>query len=191
MTPDRKPVRKAVLPVAGLGTRMLPATKAVPKEMLPLLDKPMIQYAVEECHASGIEEVIFVTGPGKSAIEAHFTADPALEALLKQRGRHKDADAIRLLSRIVRVSFARQEKPLGLGHAVLCAKSLVGREPFVVLLPDVFLLGTRPATAHLIEAYAESAGSVVAVESVPPERISQCGIVAVEEDSPRGHLFRV
>jgi UTP--glucose-1-phosphate uridylyltransferase len=188
---NRKPVRKAVLPVAGLGTRMLPATKAVPKEMLPLLGKPMIQYAVEECRASGIEEVIIVTGPGKSPIEAHFAPDPALEALLDQRGRHEAAEEVRRLSRITRIGFVCQQEPLGLGHAVLCAKSLVGREPFAVLLPDVFLLGPRPATAQLIEARTESGESVVAVESVQPDRISHCGIVGVGQDSARGRLLRV
>lgn len=184
-------VRIAVLPVAGFGTRMLPATKAVPKEMLPILGKPMIQYAVEECRAAGIEEIIFVTSPGKSAIEAHFTRDPALEKLLERRGQKEAAHGIRELSTFARMRFVEQSEPLGLGHAVLCARSLVGREPFAVLLPDVFLLGPRPALRELVDAFAETGASVVTVERVGRERISQCGIVAVDATASGEKLYRV
>lgn len=191
MSGNRNPVRKAVLPAAGLGTRMLPASKAIPKEMLPILNKPMIQYAVEECLASGIEDIIVITSPGKSTIEEHFAADPELESLLDRQGRHDVAEEIRRMSRSVRLNFVPQEQPLGLGHAVLCAKPLVGWEPFAILLPDVFLLGPRPAIAQLIETRADRAASVVAVERIPLERIHQCGIVNIESHSPSERLFRV
>lgn len=191
MALNGRPVRKAVLPAAGLGTRMLPATKAVPKEMLPILGKPMIQYTVDECHASGIEEVIIVTRPGKSLIENYFAADAKLEGLLEHKGQHTVAEEIRQLSRSVHVHFVRQAQPRGLGDAVLSAKPLVGREPFAVLLPDVFLLGTRAATAQLIQARAECRGSVVAVEHIPPQLISQCGIVDVDPNSLLGRKFHI
>lgn len=191
MSAERKPVHKAVLPAAGLGTRMLSATKAVPKEMLPLLGKPMIQYAVEECQAAGIEEVIVVTRPGESAIEKYFAADPELEALLERRKQYDLVEAMRCLSRSVKITFVRQDKPKGLGHAVLCAKPSVEREPFAVLLADVFLLGQQPAIGQLLQAREREVGSLVAVERVLAERISQCGIVAVEKNTPSDRLFRV
>jgi len=162
-----KRVRKAVLPAAGLGTRFLPATKAQPKEMLPLVDKPLIQYVVEECVASGIEHVIIVTGRGKYAIEDHFDAAPELERFLEQRGRKDQAELVRQISNMVRFSYTRQKEPLGLGHAVLAAKDLVGDEPFAVLLGDVIIPGPRPATLQLIEVYESTGTGAIAVEEVP------------------------
>src|SRR6267378_298341 len=147
--PVRK-VRKAVLPAAGLGTRFLPATKAQPKEMLTVVDKPQIQYVVEECVASGIEHIIIVTGKGKNSIEDHFDSAPALEHFLEERGKKDQAEMVRRISDMVQVSYTRQKEPLGLGHAVLVAKDLVGDEPFAVLLGDVLIPGENPATKQLI-----------------------------------------
>src|SRR6266568_4609919 len=175
-----KRVRKAVLPAAGLGTRFLPATKAQPKEMLPLVDKPLIQYVVEECVASGIEHVIIVTGRGKYAIEDHFDAAPELERFLEQRGRKDQADLVRQISNMVRFSYTRQKEPLGLGHAVLVAKELVGNEPFAVLLGDVIIPGPRPATRQLVEVYEATGKGAITVEKVPRERTGLYGIVDVE-----------
>ncbi len=137
-------VRKAVLPAAGLGTRFLPATKAQPKEMLPVVDKPLIQYVAEECVASGIEHIIIVTGKGKNAIEDHFDSAPALEKFLEERGRRDQAEMVRRITNMVQVSYTRQKEPLGLGHAVLVARDLVGEEPFAVLLGDVIIPGNHP-----------------------------------------------
>src|SRR5882672_10605982 len=146
-------VTKAVIPAAGLGTRFLPATKASPKEMLPLVDKPAIQYVVEEAVASGIETVIIVTGRGKNAIEDHFDVAFELEKTLEERGKTEVLDEIRRIANLVRVCYVRQKEPLGLGHAVLAARDLVGDEPFAVLLGDVIIPGPRPATRQLVEVY--------------------------------------
>jgi UTP--glucose-1-phosphate uridylyltransferase len=146
MTDKPKTVRKAVLPVAGLGTRFLPATKATPKEMLPVVDKPVIQYAVEECLAAGIEHVIFVTGRGKSTIEDHFDRSPELEALLESRGKKAHAELVRSIGAGMTFSYTRQNEALGLGHAVLCAAEIVGDEPFAVLLPDMIMHSKVPST---------------------------------------------
>src|SRR6201984_2838197 len=148
-----KKVRKAVLPAAGLGTRFLPATKAQPKEMLTVVDKPQIQYVVEECVASGIEHIIIVTGKGKNSIEDHFDNSPLLERFLEEKGKHDQAEMVRRISNMVQVSYTRQKEPLGLGHAVLVAKELDGDEPFAVLLGDVLIPGMNPATKQLIEVY--------------------------------------
>jgi UTP--glucose-1-phosphate uridylyltransferase len=150
MTTTRKRVRKAVLPVAGLGTRFLPATKAMPKEMLPVVDKPLIQYAVEECIASGIEHVIFVTGRRKNAIEDHFDFAPELESFLESKGKSQQAQMVREISGGMHFSYTRQNEALGLGHAVLTAQELVGDEPFAVLLGDVIMDGPVAATRSLI-----------------------------------------
>src|SRR5260221_3436507 len=144
-------VRKAVLPAPGLGTRFLPATKAQPKEMLTLVDKPQIQYVVEECVASGIEHIIIVTGKGKNSIEDHFDYNPTLERYLEEKGRHDQAELVRHISDMVQVSYTRQKEPLGLGHAVLVARDLVGDEPFAVLLGDVLIPGPNSSTNQLIE----------------------------------------
>jgi UTP--glucose-1-phosphate uridylyltransferase len=170
-------VRKAVLPAAGLGTRFLPATKAQPKEMLTVVDKPQIQYVVEECVASGIEHVIIVTGKGKNSIEDHFDYSPVLERHLEEKGKIKEAEIIRDISDMVQVSYTRQKEPLGLGHAVLVAKDLVGDEPFAVLLGDVLIPGPNPATKQLIEVYEATGTGAIAVEEVPRDKTHLYGIV--------------
>jgi UTP--glucose-1-phosphate uridylyltransferase len=177
MTEKIKRVRKAVLPVAGLGTRFLPATKAMPKEMLPVVDKPLIQYAVEECIASGIEDIIFVTGRRKHAIEDHFDLAPELEQFLEQRGKTKEAEMVREISGGLHFSYTRQSEALGLGHAVLCAAELVGDEPFAVLLGDVIMDGPVAATRTLIEVYEATGKGAIHVEEVPRERVHLYGII--------------
>ena len=179
-----KAVRTAVLPVAGMGTRFLPATRAVSKEMLPLVDKPLIQYAVEEARAAGIERFIFVTGRGQAAIERHFGRDEELDSYLAARG---DEDTRRRAASAVlapgAASFTRQRKPLGLGHAVLCARDLVGDEPFAVLLPDELLLGDPPCLASLVELHGRTGGSVVALAEVPAHETGRYGIVEVAAEN--------
>src|SRR6202790_2615238 len=173
-------VRKAVLPAAGLGTRFLPATKAKPKEMLPVVEKPQIQYVAEECVASGIEHIIIVTGKGKNSIEDHFDSAPALERFLEERGKKDQAEMVRKISNMVQVSYTRQKEPLGLGHAVLVARDLVGDEPFAVLLGDVLIPGPNPATKQLIDVYEATGVGAIAVEEVPRDRTHLYGIVAAE-----------
>ena len=175
-----KKVRKAVLPAAGLGTRFLPATKAQPKEMLNVVDKPQIQYVVEECVASGIEHIIIVTGKGKNSIEDHFDYNPTLERYLEEKGKTAQAEMVRRISDMVQVSYTRQKEPLGLGHAVLVAKDLVGDEPFAVLLGDVLIPGENPATKHLVQVYEATGIGAIAVEEVPHEKTHLYGIVAGE-----------
>src|SRR5438045_1549740 len=175
-TPARK-VRKAVLPAAGLGTRFLPATKAQPKEMLTVVDKPPIQYVAEECVASGIEHIIIVTGKGKNSIEDHFDSAPALERFLEERGRKDQLEMVRKISNMVRVSYSRQKVPLGLGHAVLVARDLVGDEPFAVLLGDVLIPGPNPAHKQLIKVYETTGVGASAVEEVPKDKTHLYGIV--------------
>jgi len=172
-----------VLPVAGLGTRFLPATKAMPKEMLPVVDKPLIQYAVEECIASGIEHVIFVTGRRKNAIEDHFDSAPELERFLEDRGKPKQAQMVREISGGLHFSYTRQSEALGLGHAVLCAAELVGNEPFAVLLGDVILDGPEPATLSLVKIYEATGMGAIDVEKVPREHLHLYGII---DASPAG-----
>ena len=171
-------VRKAVFPVAGLGTRFLPATRAIPKEMLPVMDRPLIQWAVEEAAAAGIEEFIFVTAPGKEAIEAHFAPTPALDQALEEKG---DAGLLResraLADLGTRMTFVLQPQPLGLGHAVWCAREQVGDEPFAVLLPDDMVLDETPCLQQMVTAHSEVGGNLVAVEDVPCEHTSRYGIV--------------
>jgi UTP--glucose-1-phosphate uridylyltransferase len=174
--PHRK-VRKAVLPAAGLGTRFLPATKAQPKEMLTVVDKPQIQYVVEECVASGIEHVIIITGKGKNSIEDHFDYSPVLERHLEEKGKAKQVEIIRDIGDMVQVSYTRQKEPLGLGHAVLVAKDLVGDEPFAVLLGDVLIPGENPATKQLIDVYEATGTGAIAVEEVPRDKTHLYGIV--------------
>lgn len=180
-----KRVRKAVLPAAGLGTRFLPATKAQPKEMLNVVDKPQIQYVVEECVASGIEHIIIVTGKGKNSIEDHFDYNPTLERFLEEKGRHDQAELVRHISDLVQVSYTRQKEPLGLGHAVLVAKDLVGDEPFAVLLGDVLIPGENPATKQLVKVYEATGVGAIAVEEVPREKTHLYGIVA-GDSAPEG-----
>jgi UTP--glucose-1-phosphate uridylyltransferase len=174
-------VRKAVFPAAGLGTRFLPATKASPKEMLPLVDKPLIQYVVEEAVASGIDSVIIVTGRGKSAIEDHFDVSFELEALLRERGKEEDLRLVREITDMVRVSYVRQRDALGLGHAVLQARDLVGDEPFAVMLSDDIIDSKTPALKQLIDVYEKYEAPVLATMQVAGEAISRFGALDVEE----------
>ncbi|MGC2412407.1 MAG: UTP--glucose-1-phosphate uridylyltransferase GalU [Stellaceae bacterium] len=181
-----KPVRKAVFPVAGLGTRILPATKALPKEMLPVVDKPLIQYALEEARAAGIEEFYFVTGRAKSAIEDHFDVAFELEATLRERGRGTLLDELDAwLPKAGEVSYTRQQRPLGLGHAVWCARYLVGDEPFAVLLVDDLMVGEPPCLKEMIDAYQGTGGNLVAVIEVPREETRRYGVLDVIADDGR------
>jgi len=182
-----KKVRKAVLPAAGLGTRFLPATKAQPKEMLAVVDKPQIQYVVEECVVSGIEHIIIVTGKGKNSIEDHFDYNPTLERFLEEKGKTEQAALVRRISDMVQVSYTRQKEPLGLGHAVLVAKDLVGDEPFAVLLGDVLIPGENPATRQLVRVYESTVIVTIAVEEVPREKTQLYGIVA-GDPAPQGEF---
>src|SRR5512132_3876585 len=178
-------VRKAVFPAAGWGTRFLPATKAQPKEMLPLVDKPIIQYAVEEAVAAGIEQVIIVTSTHKGAIEHHFDLNHELEHFLEEKGEIEKLRQIRSITDLAQIAYVRQKEQLGLGHAVLMAKDLIGHEPFAVLLPDDVVVAERPCIGQLIHAYESTHSSVVAVTEVPAEDVSRYGIVAAEVDE--GH----
>jgi UTP--glucose-1-phosphate uridylyltransferase len=171
-----KKVRKAVFPVAGLGTRFLPATKAVPKEMLTVVDRPLIQYAVEEALEAGIEQMIFVTGRGKTALEDHFDIAYELEATMRARGKSLDALASTRLPPGAVVSV-RQQEPLGLGHAVWCARDIVGDEPFAVFLPDEVMVGSPNCTRQLVDAYEKVGGNVVAMLEVPPAETHKYGVV--------------
>ena len=189
-----KKVRKAVLPVAGLGTRFLPATKAQPKEMLPVVDKPLIQYAVEEAVASGIEDIILVTSHGKDSIKEHFNADHDLVSLLESRGKQDEAALVRRTGELANVFSVRQEEPLGLGHAVGCARDAVGDEPFVVILPDDVIDSPLPCTQQLLEVYAAHGGCIIATEEVHGSAIERYGVMAVElvgDTRWAGRLHRV
>lgn len=177
-----KPVRKAIFPVAGLGTRFLPATKALPKEMLPIVDRPLIEYAVEEARAAGIDEFIFVTGKGKSAIEDHFDAHFELEITLSERGREKELALINASKmRPGQITYVRQMSPLGLGHAVWCAHNLIGDEPFAVVLADDLIKADKPTLVELVEVYEEYGGNVVSLMEVPEDQTSRYGIVTPGE----------
>jgi UTP--glucose-1-phosphate uridylyltransferase len=173
-------VRKAVFPAAGLGTRFLPATKAQPKEMLPLVDKPIIQYGVEEAVASGAENIIIVTGRGKNAIEDHFDVSVELETFLEARGKREQLAEVREISSMLKVAYVRQGEPLGLGHAVLVTRELVGNEPFAVILADDVIDADPPATRQLIDQCERLDGPVLAVERVPRDQISSYGVVAID-----------
>ncbi len=179
-----RPIRKAVFPVGGLGTRFLPATKAMPKEMLPVVDKPLIQYAVEEAQAAGIEEFIFVTGRGKQSIEDHFDRSYELEDVLREREKHDLLDAINSwMPKSGQVSYTRQMEPLGLGHAVRCAKALVGDEPFAVLLADDLILSRDGCLAEMKEAYDTVGGNMIAAMDVPQEHTKRYGIIKPGKDA--------
>jgi UTP--glucose-1-phosphate uridylyltransferase len=187
-------VRKAVFPAAGWGTRFLPATKAQPKEMLPLVDKPVIQYAVEEAVAAGVEQVIIVTSSQKRAIEDHFDLSYELEKLLEEKGEIEKLRQVRHISDLAQVAYVRQKEQLGLGHAVLMAKDLIGHEPFAVILPDDVVVADRPCIGQLIHAYQQTHGSVVAVMEIPSDETQRYGIIAgdpVEENVNHGRLRRV
>jgi UTP--glucose-1-phosphate uridylyltransferase len=174
-------IRKAVLPVAGLGTRVLPASKVVPKEMLPIVDKPTLQYIVEEAVAAGVEEIIFVTSRSKRSIEDHFDSFPELETVLERKGKRKELEDLRKLQTMATYTSVRQPEPLGLGHAVLCAKDLVGDEPFIVMLGDIIIPPETPCLPRLIEVYEQYDGSVLSLVPLPPEVVPTYGIAAVEE----------
>lgn len=176
-------IRKAVFPAAGLGTRFLPATKASPKEMLPLVDKPLIQYVVEEAVASGIESVIIVTGRGKSAIEDHFDISFELEHLLEERGKAKELAATRSISEMARVSYVRQREALGLGHAILQARDLVGDEPFAVMLSDDIVDAEVPALRQMLDVYEKYDAPVLGTMQVEGEAISRFGVIDADEVS--------
>jgi UTP--glucose-1-phosphate uridylyltransferase len=186
------PVRKAVFPVAGLGTRFLPATKAMPKEMLPVVDRPLIQHVVDEAREAGIEHFIFVTGRNKGVIEDHFDRQFELEMTLLERQKHKALESLtRDLPAPGSTSFTRQQEPLGLGHAVWCARELIGHEPFALLLPDVLVQHERGCLAQMMDAARELKGqaNIVAVEEVPRERVDQYGVVGVGDR--KGKMFSI
>jgi UTP--glucose-1-phosphate uridylyltransferase len=183
-------VRKAVFPAAGLGTRFLPATKAQPKEMLPLVDKPIIQYGVEEALASGINNMILVTGRGKNAIEDHFDVSVELETFLESRGKTELLAEIRAISNLINFSYVRQGEPLGLGHAVLVTRLLVGQEPFAVILGDDVIDADPPALRQMIDVFEEVDGPVLAIEEVPRENVSSYGIIDAEEVRPGVYRIR-
>jgi UTP--glucose-1-phosphate uridylyltransferase len=186
----QQPIRKAVFPVAGLGTRFLPATKAMPKEMLTVVDRPVIQHVVDEALASGIEHFIFVTGRNKGVIEDHFDSQFELERTLAERGKHRELEQLtRELPRPGQMSFTRQQAPLGLGHAVWCAREIVGREPFALLLPDMLHQASRPCLAEMIEAYAQNGGNHLAVSPVPDDQTHLYGIVGVAD--PRAKVSAI
>jgi UTP--glucose-1-phosphate uridylyltransferase len=179
-------VRKAVFPVAGLGTRFLPLTKSLPKEMLPLVDRPLVQNAIEEAREAGIEDFIFVTSRGKGVLEDHFDISPELNATLEARGKTAELEIVRqTLIESGHLFSTRQHKPLGLGHAVWCAKQIVGREPFAILLPDDVVLAKRGCLAQMIEVYNEVGGNVVAVVDVPRDQTNRYGILDVSSDDGR------
>jgi UTP--glucose-1-phosphate uridylyltransferase len=181
-------VRKAVFPAAGWGTRFLPATKAQPKEMLPLVDKPIIQYAVEEAVAAGIEQIIIITSTHKGAIEDHFDLNYELEALLEEKGEIEKLRQVRAITDLAQLAYVRQKEQLGLGHAVLMAKDLIGHEPFAVILPDDVVVADRPCIGQLIHANHQTHASVVAVMEVPPEETKRYGVIAAEPtDDPLDH----
>ena len=181
-----QPVRKAVFPVAGLGTRILPATKAMPKEMLTIVDRPLIHYAVEEAKAAGIEEFYFVTGRGKGALEDHFDVAYEMEATLRERGKIAQLDEMRSwLPAAGQIAYTRQQRPLGLGHAVWCARYLVGNEPFAVLLVDDLMVCDPPCLKQMIDAYDEIGGNIVAVIEVPRDQTNRYGVLDIVEDNGR------
>jgi len=187
-------IRKAVLPVAGLGTRFLPATKAQPKEMLPIVDKPLVQYAVEELANSGISMAIFVTGRGKDAIEDHFDFAPELEEMLKGRGKEQMLDVVRSVSSLLQMTYVRQKSPLGLGHAILVARDLVGEEPFAVVLSDDIIDAPVPCVKQMMDVFARYGRSVVAIQRVERKATSSYGIIKghpVVDHNWDGRLFRI
>ncbi|NHQ73103.1 UTP--glucose-1-phosphate uridylyltransferase [Roseovarius gahaiensis] len=182
----RKKVTKAIFPVAGLGTRFLPATKSVPKEIMTLVDRPLVQYAIDEARAAGIKEFIFVTSRGKSALEDYFDLAPQLEQELRKKG--KD-DLLKILKSTNmdsgEIAYLRQHKPLGLGHAVWCARHLIANEPFAVLLPDDVIAADKPCLAQMVEAFEETQGNIVAAMEVPDDKASSYGVLDIKEDMGR------
>ena len=186
-----KKIRKAVFPAAGLGTRFLPATKAQPKEMLPLVDKPIIQYVIEEAVASGLTNIIIVTGRGKNAIEDHFDVSYELENLLRERGKTDLLEQVRAISSMITVSYVRQGETLGLGHAVLMAKDLVGDEPFAVMLGDDIIDSPVPCMKQMVQVFEKHEGPVIAVHQVPLEEISAYGVIDGVPEGNSGRVYRI
>lgn len=184
-----KQVRTAVFPAGGLGTRFLPATKVIPKEMLPLVDKPIIQYGVEEAIASGIEHIIFITGRGKGAMEDHFDISYELDSTLEKKGKKELLEISRKISSMARISYVRQKEPLGLGHAVLCAKQLVGDEPFAVILADDVIDSKVPCIKQMIDVYNERQGSVLATMTIEGPGISAYGVLAGSQDPTNDRIY--
>lgn len=182
-------IKKAVIPAAGLGTRFLPATKAQPKEMLPIVDKPTIQYIIEEAVKSGIEDIIIVTGRNKRAIEDHFDKSVELEMLLDRTGKHEMLEIVESISNLVDIHYVRQKEPLGLGHAVLCAKKFIGNEPFAVLLGDDIIDSEVPGLKQMIDQYTEVQSSILGVNEVPRSEVDKYGIVSYKEQ--QGDLYKV
>ncbi len=182
-------IRKAVFPAAGLGTRFLPATKAVPKEMLPLVDKPLIQYSVEEAVASGIESILIITGRNKGSIEDHFDISFELEQTLRDKGKNEAADELRAISSAARFSFTRQQEALGLGHAIYQAKDFAAGEPFAALLPDDVIDADRPALRQMLDVYEKYDAPVIATMQIAGEAISRFGVIDAEEVEP--NVFRI
>ncbi len=178
-------VRKAVIPVAGFGTRFLPATKAMPKEMMPIVDKPVIQYIVEEAVASGFTEVIFITGRNKRALEDHFDYNYELEHLLKHKGKTDELEQVRAISEMVKVVYVRQKEALGLGHAILQARSVVGDEPFAIFLGDDIISSEKPAIAQMLEVYMQHGKSIVGVRQTSKESVSSYGVIDPAEINGR------
>ena len=189
MTPTR--IRKAVFPAAGLGTRFLPATKAQPKEMLPLVDKPIIQYVVEEAVAAGLTQIIIVTGRGKNAIEDHFDTSYELEKLLEARGKTNLLEQVRSISNMITVAYVRQGEALGLGHAVLMARDLVGDEPFAVMLGDDIIDSVVPCMKQMVDVFARHEGPVIAVQQVPRSEISAYGVIDAEPSPGDDRVYRI
>lgn len=183
-------VRRAIIPAAGLGTRFLPATKAQPKEMLPIVDKPTIQYIIEEAIESGIEEILIITGRNKRAIEDHFDKSVELELELEKKEKHDLLDEIRKISDMVNIHYIRQKEPKGLGHAINCAKSFIGEEPFAVLLGDDIVYAKKPCLKQMIEIYSEYKTSILGVQEIPNEDISKYGIVDVKHIEGRVHKVK-
>jgi UTP--glucose-1-phosphate uridylyltransferase len=189
-TPNNRPVRKAVFPVAGLGTRFLPATKAVPKEMLTVVDKPVIQYVVDEARAAGIEHLVFVTGRNKGVIEDHFDLQVELEQTLRERNKQEALDILAdALPAAGQTSFTRQQAPLGLGHAVWCAREIIGNEPFALLLPDMVMQDERGCMSRMMEVYNQTGGNVISTEEVAWEETHKYGVVEKGEETAGG--FRI
>lgn len=173
-------IKKAIIPAAGLGSRFLPVTKAVPKELLPLLNKPLIQYAVEEAISSGIQEIILITSPAKQGLHHYFEPDPALDSFLKEKSSSAILDSVRQIASLAHISYVQQQQPLGLGDALLKAKTIVGEEPFAIILPDDFILSCEPTLKQMIEVYQEHGGGLIAIEEVSKDRLSSYGVINPE-----------
>ncbi|MCA0150338.1 UTP--glucose-1-phosphate uridylyltransferase GalU [Rossellomorea vietnamensis] len=184
-------VKKAIIPAAGLGTRFLPATKAQPKEMLPIVDKPTIQYIIEEAVNSGIEDILIVTGRGKRAIEDHFDKSLELEEMLAMKEKYDELEQIKQISNLADIHYIRQKEPKGLGHAIWCARKFIGDDPFAVLLGDDIVISEKPCLKQLIDEFEEKESSIIGVQEVPDEDVSKYGVIDVEDPTNDGPLFKV